>query len=101
MPQHIALEHPASLIWSILFDGMAIRDAAKTYLVSEATIRDVVRRAWKSRTSRTEVGRLRCGEQQPFKAILSALLLDQAVSPLIERRHPMLSGGVRVSNENK
>ena len=58
-------------------DGMSIPDAAKTFLISEKTVRKWLRGQTKNaHTSSTEVTRLR-QENQDLKAIIGEMVLHQ------------------------
>lgn len=77
MATYISPEQRAKIISSVKDEGMSISDAAKTYLVTEKTIRSWLRKQTKNaHTSSTEVQRLR-QENQTLKAIIGEMILHQ------------------------
>jgi transposase len=77
MSQHISLEQRAKILSSIKDEGLSIQDAAKTFLITEDTIRRWMRRQTKNgHTSSTEVQRLK-QENQELKTIIGEMVLHQ------------------------
>lgn len=77
MAQYVSPEQRAKIISAIKDEGMGIPDAAKTFLVSESTIKKWLRRQTKNNhTSSTEVQRLK-QENQELKAIIGEMILHQ------------------------
>lgn len=77
MATYISPEQRAKIISSIKDEGMSIIDAAKTYLVTEKTIRSWLRKQTKNaHTSSTEVQKLR-QENDQLKMLLGEMLLHQ------------------------
>jgi transposase len=75
MSQHINPEQRAKILSSIKDEGMSITDAAKTFLITEDTIRKWMRRQSRNgHTSSTEVQRLK-QENQDLKAIIGEMVL--------------------------
>ena len=75
MSQHISLEQRAKILSAIKDEGMSIVDAAKTFLITEDTIKRWMRRQTKNgHTSSTEVQRLK-QENQDLKAIIGKMVL--------------------------
>ncbi len=74
MAQYITPEQRAKILSAIKDEGMSVPDAAKTFLVSEGTLRRWVRKQTKnSHTSSTEVQRLR-QEVQELRAIIGEMI---------------------------
>lgn len=77
MATFISPEQRAKILSSIKNDGMSIIDAAKTYLVTEKTIRKWIQKQSKNgHTSSTEVQRLK-QENQDLKLIIGEMILQQ------------------------
>lgn len=87
MATFITPEQRAKIISAVKDEGMGIPDAAKTFLVTEGTIRKWLRRQTKnSHTSSTEVQRLK-QENQELKAIIGEMILHQKM----RKKGPFLS----------
>lgn len=77
MATFISPEQRAKILSAIKDEGMSIVDAAKTFLVTEDTIRKWMRKQTKNgHTSSTEVQRLK-QENQDLKAIIGEMVLHQ------------------------
>lgn len=75
MAQYISPEQRAKIISSIKDEGMGITDAAKTFQVSEKTVRKWVRKQPRNaHTSSTEVDRLK-KENQALKELIGDIVL--------------------------
>ena len=75
MATYVSPEQRAKILSAVKDEGMSIIDAAKTFLVTEDTIRKWMRRQVKnSHTSSTEVQRLK-QENQDLKAIIGEMVL--------------------------
>lgn len=76
MATYVSPEQRAKILSSIKDDGMSITDAAKTFLITEDTIRKWMRKQTaNSHTSSTEVQRLK-QENQDLKILLGELMLQ-------------------------
>ena len=74
---HINAEQRAKIISSIKDDGMSIPDVAKTYLITEKTVKSWLRKQTRNaHTSSTELQRLR-QENQALKEIIGEIVLKQ------------------------
>lgn len=77
MAQHVSAEQRAKILSSIKDEGMSIIDAAKTFLITEDTIKKWMRKQSKNgHTSSTEVQRLK-QENQDLKTIIGEMVLHQ------------------------
>lgn len=77
MATHVSPEQRAKILSAVKDEGMSIIDAAKTFLVTEDTIKKWMRKQSKNgHTSSTEVSRLR-QENQELKAIIGEMILHQ------------------------
>jgi len=77
MSTRISPEQRAKILSAIKDEGMAITDAAKTFLLTEETIRKWMRKSTKNgHTSSTEVQRLK-QENQELKTIIGEMILHQ------------------------
>ncbi len=77
MATYISPEQRAKIISAVKDEGMSIIDAAKTFLITEDTIRKWLRKQTKNgHTSSTEVQRLK-QENQELKAIIGEMILHQ------------------------
>jgi transposase-like protein len=77
MAQYISPEQRAKILSAIKDEGMPIVDAAKTYLVTEKTIRGWMRKQSRnSHTSSTEVQRLK-QENALLKEVIGEMILHQ------------------------
>lgn len=77
MATRLSLEQRAKVLSSIKDEGMSIGDAAKTFLVTEDTIKKWMRRQSRNgHTSSTEVQRLK-QENQDLKTIIGEMVLHQ------------------------
>jgi len=77
MATFISPEQRAKILSAIKDEGMSIIDAAKTFQVTEDTIKKWMRKQTKnSHTSSTEVQRLK-QENQDLKAIIGEMVLHQ------------------------
>ena len=86
MATRVSPEQRAKIISAIKDEGMSILDAAKTFVITEDTIRKWLRTQTKNgHTSSTEVGRLK-QENQDLKAIIGEMILYQK-----KRKHSFLS----------
>ena len=75
MATYVSPEQRAKILSAIKDEGMSIIDAAKTFLVTEDTIKKWMRKQSKnSHTSSTEVQRLK-QENQDLKAIIGEMVL--------------------------
>jgi transposase len=75
MATYVSPEQRAKILSAVKDEGMSIIDAAKTFLVTEDTIRKWMRKQTKnSHTSSTEVQRLK-QENQDLKAIIGEMVL--------------------------
>ena len=75
MATYISSEQRAKILSAIKDEGMSIIDAAKTFLVTEDTIKKWMRKQTKNgHTSSTEVQRLK-QENQDLKAIIGEMVL--------------------------
>lgn len=74
MAQYITPEQRAKVLSAIKDEGMSVPDAAKTFLVSESTLKKWVRKQTRNgHTSSTEVQRLR-QEVQELRAIIGEMV---------------------------
>jgi transposase len=74
MAQYITPEQRAKILSAIKDEGMSLPDAAKTFLVSESTLRKWLRKQPRNgHTSSTEVQRLK-QENQELKAIIGEMI---------------------------
>ena len=77
MATHISPEQRAKILSAIKDEGMSIPDAAKTFLISEKTIKKWLRgQSRNAHTSSTEVTRLR-QENQELKAFIGEIIWHQ------------------------
>lgn len=77
MAQHVSVEQRAKILSAIKDEGMSIIDAAKTFLITEDTIKKWMRKQSKNgHTSSTEVQRLK-QENQDLKLIIGEMILHQ------------------------
>lgn len=77
MAQYITPEQRAKILSAIKDEGMSVPDAAKTFLVTEKTVRTWLRKQPKNgHTSSTEMLRLK-QENQELKAIIGEMILHQ------------------------
>ena len=77
MAQHVTAEQRAKILSAIKDEGMSIIDAAKTFLITEDTIKKWMRKQSKNgHTSSTEVQRLK-QENQDLKTIIGEMVLHQ------------------------
>jgi transposase len=77
MATYVSSEQRAKILSAIKDEGMSIVDAAKTFLVTEDTIRKWMRKQTRNgHTSSTEVQRLK-QENQDLKAIIGEMVLHQ------------------------
>ncbi len=77
MATFINPEQRAKILSAIKDEGMSISDAAKTFLITEDTIRKWMRKQTRNgHTSSTEVLRLK-QENQDLKAIIGEMILHQ------------------------
>jgi transposase len=77
MATYVSPEQRAKILSSIKDEGMSIIDAAKTFLVTEDTIKKWMRKQTKNgHTSSTEVQRLK-QENQDLKLIIGEMILHQ------------------------
>lgn len=75
MATHVTPEQKAKILSAIKDEGMSIVDAAKTFLVTEETIKKWMRKQSRNgHTSSTEVQKLR-QENQDLKAIIGEMVL--------------------------
>lgn len=75
MATYVNAEQRAKILSAIKDEGMSIIDAAKTFLITEDTIKKWMRKQSKNgHTSSTEVQRLR-QENQDLKAIIGEMVL--------------------------
>jgi transposase-like protein len=75
MAIHVTPEQKAKILSAIKDEGMSIVDAAKTFLVTEETIKKWLRKQSRNgHTSSTEVQKLR-QENQDLKAIIGEMVL--------------------------
>jgi len=75
MGQYIAPEQRAKILSAVKDEDMSLPDAAKTFMVSEYTVKKWLRRQTKNgHTSSTEVQRLK-QENQELKAIIGEMIL--------------------------
>jgi transposase len=75
MATHVSPEQRAKILSAIKDEGMSIVDAAKTFLVTEDTIKKWMRKQSKNgHTSSTEVQKLR-QENQDLKTIIGEMVL--------------------------
>jgi transposase-like protein len=75
MAIHVTPEQKARILSAIKDEGMSIVDAAKTFLVTEETIKKWLRKQSRNgHTSSTEVQKLR-QENQDLKAIIGEMVL--------------------------
>jgi transposase len=75
MSTYVNAEQRAKILSSIKDEGMSIIDAAKTFLITEDTIKKWMRKQTKNGyTSSTEVQRLK-QENQDLKAIIGEMVL--------------------------
>lgn len=77
MATYISSEQRAKILSAVKDEGMSIVDAAKTFLVTEDTIKKWMRKQSRnSHTSSTEVQRLK-QENQELKTIIGEMVLHQ------------------------
>lgn len=77
MATYISPEQRAKILSSIKDEGMSITDAAKTFLVTEKTIRGWLRKQTRNaHTSSTEVQKLK-QENQMLKEVIGEMILHQ------------------------
>lgn len=77
MAKFVSPEQRAKIISAVKDEGMSIPDAAKTFLITEDTIKKWLRKQTKNgHTSSTEVQRLK-QENQELKAIIGEMILHQ------------------------
>ena len=77
MATHVSAEQRAKILSSIKDEGMSITDAAKTFLITEDTIKKWMRKQSRNgHTSSTEVQRLK-QENQDLKTIIGEMVLHQ------------------------
>ena len=77
MATHVSAKQRAKILSAVKDDGMSIIDAAKTFLVTEDTIKKWMRKQTKNgHTSSTEVQRLK-QENQDLKLIIGEIILHQ------------------------
>jgi transposase len=77
MSQHISPEQRAKILSAIKDEGMSIVDAAKTFVITEDTIKKWMRKQTRNgHTSSTEVQRLK-QENQDLKTIIGEMVLHQ------------------------
>lgn len=77
MATYVSPEQRAKILSAIKDEGMSIIDAAKTFLVTEDTIKKWMRKQSKNgHTSSTEMQKLR-QENQDLKAIIGEMVLHQ------------------------
>ncbi len=77
MATHVSAEQRAKILSAVKDEGMSIIDAAKTFLVTEDTIKKWMRKQSKNgHTSSTEVQRLK-QENQDLKLIIGEMILHQ------------------------
>jgi len=77
MATYISPEQRAKILSAVKDEGMSIIDAAKTFLVTETTIRSWMRKQTRNaHTSSTEVQRLK-QENQTLKELIGDLVLHQ------------------------
>lgn len=75
MATHVSPEQRAKILSAIKDEGMSITDAAKTFLVTEDTIKKWMRKQSKNgHTSSTEVQRLK-QKNQDLKTIIGEMVL--------------------------
>ncbi len=75
MATHVSPEQRAKILSAIKDEGMSIIDAAKTFLVTEDTIKKWMRKQSRNgHTSSTEVQRLK-QENQELKTIIGEMVL--------------------------
>lgn len=75
MATHVTPEQKAKILSAIKDEGMSIVDAAKTFLVTEDTIKKWMRKQSRNgHTSSTEIQRLR-QENQDLKALVGEMVL--------------------------
>lgn len=87
MAQHISPEQKAKIISAVKDDGMSISDAAKTFLVSEFSLKKWLRRQTKNaHTSSTEVQKLK-EEVRALKEIIGDIVLAHK----LKRKSPFVS----------
>lgn len=86
MATHISPEQRAKILSAIKDEGMSIPDAAKTFLITESTIKKWLRKQTKNaHTSSTEVAKLR-QENMELKTIIGEMVLHQK-----KKRNPFQS----------
>ena len=77
MAQYITPEQRAKILSAIKDEGMSVPDAAKTFIITEKTIRAWLRKQPRNgHTSSTEVQRLK-QENQELKTIIGEMILHQ------------------------
>lgn len=75
MATHVTPEQKAKILSAIKDEGMSIVDAAKTFLVTEETIKKWMRKQSRNgHTSSTEMQRIK-QENQDLKAIIGEMVL--------------------------
>ena len=77
MATYVSAEQRAKILSAVKDEGMSIVDAAKTFLVTEDTIKKWMRKQSKNgHTSSTEMQKLR-QENQELKTIIGEMVLHQ------------------------
>ena len=77
MATYISPEQRAKILSAVKDEGMSITDAAKTFLITEETIRKWMKKQTRNgHTSSTEVQRLK-QENQELKAIIGEMILRE------------------------
>lgn len=77
MATYISPEQRAKILSTIKTEGMSIPDAAKTFMITEETIKRWIRKQTKNaHTSSTELAKLR-QENLELKAIIGEMVLHQ------------------------
>lgn len=77
MATYLTPEQRAKILSAIKDEGMSIPDAAKTFMITEKTVRAWMRKQPRNgHTSSTEVQRLK-QENQELKAIIGEMVLHQ------------------------
>lgn len=77
MAQYISPEHRAKILSAVKDEGMSVVDAAKTYSITEKTVRKWMRQQSRNgHTSSTEVQRLR-QEVEQLRSIIGKMVYQQ------------------------
>jgi len=77
MATHVSPEQRAKILSAVKDEGMSIVDAAKTFLVTEDTIKKWMRKQSRNgHTSSTEMERIK-QENQELKTIIGEMILHQ------------------------